>query len=107
MVFRGTGPDAGEIPPVYERLASGSYENVKTYPLEDFAFRYLDRHEREIFSGSRKSGWEEVKIPDYRGPAGENGKWRGCYRCGFFSPEEGRELRAKGRRAVLAFQCVD
>lgn len=82
-------------------------ETVKTYPLEDFAFRYLDRHEREIFSGSRKSGWEEVKIPDYRGPAGENGKWRGCYRCVFFSPEEGRELRAKGRRAVLAFQCVD
>lgn len=59
-------------------------ETVKTYPLEDFAFRYLDRHEREIFSGSRKSGWEEVKIPDYRGPAGENGKWRGCYRCVFF-----------------------
>lgn len=70
--------------------------------LKEFTFRYLE--EGEIFTQRDRAdaSWETVTVPDYRGPAGEDGKWKGYYRTSFIckAPE-------KDKRLVLQFQCVD
>lgn len=70
--------------------------------LRHFAFRYLEKG--EVFTDRDRADavWEEVTLPDYRGPAGENGKWAGYYRTRFLCRETVRE-----ERAVLQFQSVD
>lgn len=70
--------------------------------LDSFSFRYAQKG--EIFTNIDKnsSEWEEVTIPDYRGPAGADGKWRAYYKTEFKMP-----IRNENERAVLQFQCVD
>ncbi|MDO5423679.1 MAG: glycoside hydrolase family 2 TIM barrel-domain containing protein [Eubacteriales bacterium] len=70
--------------------------------LRQFEFRYLKKH--EIFSNryEEEEEWEAVEIPDYRGPAEENGRWRGYYRTWF--DEVAHEA---DERIILRFQCVD
>lgn len=70
--------------------------------LTRFHFRYLEKG--EIFTQRNRADalWEEVELPDYRGPAGEDGKWKGYYRTYFSGRETGPQ-----ERAVLQFQSVD
>ncbi len=70
--------------------------------LVSFEFRYLEKG--EIFTDRNRGDavWEKVTLPDYRGPAGEDGKWKGYYRTCFAGRERGTQ-----ERAVLQFQSVD
>ena len=83
------------------------YRNSHTIsrPLNKFRFRYLKSGENFTERNDAKWDWEEVTIPDYRGPAHENGKWRAYYVCNFSDVETWRERT--GKRVVLQFQCVD
>ena len=68
--------------------------------LDSFQFRYeqeADRDFSRVLSGGGE--WEEIKIPDYRGPIG---KWTGFYRTTF---EYGR--LSPGKRLFVHFQGVD
>ncbi len=75
---------------------------VEKFELKEFRFRYLDK--KEIFTDIDKKDmpWEDVKIPDYRGPALEDGKWRGYYRTNF----KAKELK-NNERVIIRFQSVD
>lgn len=74
----------------------------KTSYLDEFQFRYLDGNER--FTDRDKNGdWEQVKIPDYRGPVDENGKWRAYYKCNFKIDS----TINSSERVIIHFQCVD
>ncbi len=75
---------------------------VTVTELKKFDFRYLKPE--EIFTGLSRNtaSWQSVQIPDYRGPAGEQGKWRAYYRTSFRA-----ERMGECERAVLRFQCVD
>lgn len=79
----------------------------KTMPLERFAFRYCKRGECFTERNVLGAVWEDVAIPDYRGPAKEQGKWEGYYRTEFQVPEGWMQECMHGNRMVLAFQCVD
>jgi hypothetical protein len=73
---------------------------VDVTEFKEFAFRYAEKG--EVFTKRDDAGeWENVTIPDYRGPAG---KWRAYYKA-MFAGAEG-SLRPSVR-AVLCFQCVD
>ena len=71
--------------------------------LKSFHFRYREEQDR-LFSRvlSGEGPWEEVSIPDFRGPTKENGQWTGYYRTEFQFPKPG-----KGKRLFLLFQGVD
>ena len=70
--------------------------------LKEFEFRYLG--ENEIFTERNREDvqWERVVIPDYRGPAQEDGKWRAYYRTSFSANTADRN-----KRVIIRFQCVD
>lgn len=70
--------------------------------LDNFLFRYAKKGEIFTQIDSSQAEWEEVTIPDYRGPAGAEGKWRAYYKAQFALP-----VWNKGERVVLQFQCVD
>lgn len=77
-------------------------EQTEVTSLNQFDFRYLEQGKSydpyETFTGS----WEQVTIPDFRGPAGEDGKWTGHYRTTFALP-----VFEDTQRIVLNFQSVD
>lgn len=82
----------------YMRNLAQPVQPVEQISLQKFAFRYLKEH--EVFSRREQDAeWEEVTIPDYRGPVG---KWKAYYKTIFAA----RAL-AENERAVLQFQCVD
>lgn len=70
--------------------------------LSEFKFRYKTKNDKDfkdILDGIGE--WENVIIPDYRGPVGINGKWMGLYRTEFkFSVNDGKRL-------YLVFKGVD
>ncbi len=70
--------------------------------LKEFDFRYLNQ--REIFTDRNRedAAWEKVIIPDYRGPAQEDGKWSAYYRTSFQA-----KAADKNERVIIRFQCVD
>lgn len=70
--------------------------------LAQFEFRYLEKGEVFTDRDRADAAWEKVTLPDYRGPAGEKGKWRGYYRTFFSARESGPR-----ERVVLQFQSVD
>ena len=77
-------------------------KTVKKQELKQFSFRYLKQGERLTERNSENWIWEEVTIPDYRGPADKDGRWTGCYRTWFrLEPHE------TNQRVCLQFQCVD
>lgn len=98
--------DLANMREYYKPFMSDRLERVETgirvEELKNFSFRYLESG--EIFSGRNASGmeWEELTIPDYRGPAGEQGKWKGYYRTDFTCMEKPEQ-----ERILLQFQCVD
>ncbi len=74
-------------------------QEVRKTELKNFSFRYLKEH--EIFSQMNEmdAEWEQVTIPDYRGP---EGKWKGYYRTSF-----GVHNIAENHHIILYFQSVD
>lgn len=91
--------------PFMENHTPKRWNRVEKQELRSFRFRYMDKKEcfTERFREDRE--WEDITIPDYRGPAGENGKWSGYYTCVFTAPEAW--MSVEGRHIVLQFQCVD
>lgn len=49
--------------------------------LEEFDFRY-----------KQDENWEKVRIPDYRGPADEKGKWQAYYKTAFSVKEANQKI---------------
>ena len=74
--------------------------------LQEFDFRYREKGEVFTERNDIRKVWEKVTVPDYRGPALEDGKWSGYYRC-FYKNTWSEELIQNRKRAVLYFQCVD
>lgn len=83
--------------------------DTKTERMEfqKFQFRYVGKEECFTDRNRPDYQWEEVTIPDYRGPAGEEGRWDGYYKSIFFCPGGWRERCGEKQRMVLTFQCVD
>lgn len=75
---------------------------TQTVELEHFQFRYQEKGERFTRRMRPDAGWEKVTIPDYRGPAGEAGKWKGYYQTEFATPEI-----PEHKRLIIWFQSVD
>ena len=70
-------------------------------PLDHFQFRFETEQDRDftrLLSGQGE--WEQVSIPDYRGPVG---KWTGFYRSVF----DYDRMQNAGKRVFLHFQGVD
>ena len=66
--------------------------------FKQFDFRYAKEH--EIFTQLKnQTDWEQITIPDYRGP---EGKWKGYYRTTFSI-----ERTLEHSHFILHFQCVD
>ncbi len=88
--------------PFMRNLLPAVQETVTKEELSVFEFRYAEAG--EIFTKRNRADkkWETVTIPDYRGPAGEDGKWKGYYRTQFSVQECPAD-----KRIVLQFQCVD
>jgi len=87
----------------FMRDLSGFCNNTKKVTeLKEFEFRYVD--ENECFTDKNRDDvqWEKVTIPDYRGPADENGRWTAYYRCRFKAEKPDEQ-----HRVVLHFQSVD
>lgn len=91
--------------PFMDNFAAVRPSHVKYKNLKTFRFRYLDPE--ECFTERHREGkiWETVTVPDYRGPAHENGKWSAYYICSFSDQEQWR--KEAGKRVVLQFQCID
>lgn len=70
--------------------------------LKEFQFRYLDGNER-FTDRDKNDNWEQIKIPDYRGPVDENGKWRAYYKSNFKMDLP----TSSSERVIIRFQCVD
>ena len=77
-------------------------ETVKRITLNEFDFRYIKKHEIFTMLNESREPWEKVTIPDYRGPAGSDAKWKAYYKTDFMS-----DGIKDGQHAVLRFQCVD
>lgn len=88
--------------PYMSDLLPKQQQTAQRMELKQFEFRYLHKHEIFADRDLKDTVWEQVSIPDYRGPAYEDGKWRAYYRTGFEAhrPKE-------GERVILRFQCVD
>lgn len=74
----------------------------KTIDITEFQFRYKSDQDNtftNVLDGRGK--WENVIIPDYRGPAGEDGKWTGFYRTEFDF------CKTHGKRVYIVFKGVD
>lgn len=88
--------------PFMQNLCESLPKTVDSIALKSFTFRYLGENEPFAPSERDDNEKENITIPDYRGPAAEKGKWRGCYRTSFAA-----DMPDDGKKAVLYFQCVD
>lgn len=93
--------------PFMENYLSPLPVEIPTIYFQKFFFRYCEKNECFTERNDSKYEWKEVKIPDYRGPARENGKWEAYYKTGFSCPDTFKEKCSEGQRIVLTFQCVD
>lgn len=82
----------------------GPKEHTERFCLKEFLFRYVDKDECFTDRNISDKPWETVTIPDYRGPVG---KWNAYYKKNFSCPTGWKDKLSKGRRVVIAFQCVD
>ncbi len=73
--------------------------------IREMDFRYAESSGRDFDDALAGGGkWETVTLPDYRGPAGEAGRWTGYYRTTF--EWSGLPLPS-GRAVFLVFKGVD
>ncbi|MFV0502442.1 MAG: sugar-binding domain-containing protein [Lachnospirales bacterium] len=78
-------------------------EEIEKIYFSDFKFRYTN--ENFTHRNDFKYSWIDIKTPDYRGPAGEDGKWKAYYKKIFSYPKNWRNK--KKHRIIINFQCVD
>jgi hypothetical protein len=75
----------------------------KRQECKHFQFRYHSSEDANFTRVLEGGGdWEEVTVPDFRGPTGENGKWTGFYRSEFTYASI-----PDGKRVYLVFKGVD
>lgn len=89
--------------PFMQNLAPAPDVRRSRQACTHFQFRYdtpEDADFTRVLDGAGE--WEEVTVPDFRGPTGENGRWTGYYRCEFdYAPAAG------DKRVYLVFKGVD
>lgn len=71
--------------------------------LGEFQFRYHQEEDhafQRVLSGDGE--WEQARIPDFRGPTKEDGRWTGYYRTEFEYQKPGED-----KRVILVFKGVD
>ena len=78
-----------------------SETRMKRFELQGFQFRYEDEADKKDFLRVLNGGgdWENIEIPDYRGPVG---KWTGFYRIVFRL-----EWPSPEKRMFIRFSAVD
>lgn len=74
-------------------------QEIQKKELKQFEFRFLKEHEIFTQINDAQEEWEQITIPDYRGP---EGKWKAYYRTRFTM-----ENRKENHHVVIRFQCVD
>lgn len=93
--------------PFMADMLTPAEETIQLQELRQFRFRYLEKDECFTHRWDGDQEWEDVTIPDYRGPGREEGKWSGYYTCRFRMADGWKDEIAAGKRVVLNFQCVD
>lgn len=73
---------------------------AKTEELKHFKFRYAKKGEIFMQMENIDSVWEEVTIPDYRGP---EGRWKGYYKTSFKVDDFVKE----NERIIIRLESVD
>ncbi|MFD2117609.1 sugar-binding domain-containing protein [Paenibacillus yanchengensis] len=75
----------------------------KQQPLQQFQFRYHQKEDNRFSNVLLGEGeWEQLTVPDFRGPTKEAGKWTAYYRTSFTYGTV-----APGKRIFLIFKGVD
>lgn len=89
--------------PFLDNHAPAAEFKRKVMEIERFQFRYHTAEDHDFTKVLQGSGsWEQVTVPDFRGPTHEEGKWTGYYRTEFqYEPIE------NGKRVFLVFKGVD
>ncbi|MDD9269173.1 glycoside hydrolase family 2 protein [Paenibacillus sp. GCM10023248] len=89
--------------PYMRSLAPSSAFQRDRQLCSKFQFRYQTPADTDFTRVLEGAGdWEEVTIPDFRGPTGEKGKWTGFYRSQFAYP-----AIPAGKRVYIVFKGVD
>lgn len=89
--------------PFMRNLAPSSAMKRKRQICKEFQFRYQATEDADFTNVLEGTGeWENVMVPDFRGPTGENGKWTGFYRREF-----SYSAVPVGKRVYLVFKGVD
>ncbi|WP_339319501.1 sugar-binding domain-containing protein [Paenibacillus sp. FSL R10-2734] len=71
--------------------------------LSSFDFRYAEERSGEFSRVLQGEGeWEQITVPDFRGPTKEDGRWTGYYRTTFSYSKP-----SIGRKVYLMFKGVD
>lgn len=89
--------------PYLRRLTPASAFTRPAMEIRTFDFRYTEEQDGafdRVLSGQGE--WEQVTVPDFRGPTKEKGRWTGYYRTVFRYSKP-----ACGKRAYLVFKGVD
>ncbi|ULL17136.1 glycoside hydrolase family 2 [Paenibacillus sp. H1-7] len=89
--------------PFMRNLASAPDLVRHRQQFTEFQFRYQkaeDANFSRVLEGLGE--WDQVSVPDFRGPSGENGKWTGFYRSEFTYDQA-----QAGKRVYLVFKGVD
>lgn len=91
--------------PFMQNLAPAAQAMRRTTELRRMRFRYAAPGGRDFAGALAGEGeWETVTLPDYRGPAGEKGRWTGYYRTSFAGPAA---PLPEDRAVFLVFKGVD
>lgn len=89
--------------PFLENYVEDKKLNRTFFELNNFQFRYSQEKDMNISRVLNGDGeWEEVTIPDFRGPTKENGKWTGYYRKEFTY-----DTKETKKRNFIVFKGVD
>ncbi|MGG1553493.1 glycosyl hydrolase 2 galactose-binding domain-containing protein [Paenibacillus ferrarius] len=89
--------------PYLRRLTPAAEFARPRQELRAFDFRYEEEQDAafsRVLAGLGE--WEQVTVPDFRGPTKEKGRWTGYYRTTFSSSRP-----ASGKRVFVVFKGVD
>lgn len=89
--------------PFMQNLAAPVTETRSKQSIDSFQFRYHEEADNDFARVLGGAGeWENVTIPDFKGPTGDEGRWTGYYRQQFSCQKP-----AAGKRIFLVFKGVD
>lgn len=90
--------------PYLRSLAPVAADQRQRVELSQFDFCYAEGTNEEFTRVLQGGGeWEQVTVPDFRGPTKEAGRWTGYYRTTFAYAQQPQQ----GRKVFLVFKGVD